>query len=249
MTPMELLKDYIDNHDIGLRTSSIECHYRPAIVLFLRATNCQDVSTIDRNTVNGFVDWLRVQDLAQETKRSRRRGLLTLLQYAFDQGYLTDPLYRIKKIQVPRRMPRAWSIVQVQTLLETVEELDRPPICRIPAWLWWSSLVCTGWDTGLRLGDLLSLERDWIDQYGILRIVQSKTQREHIAQVNPSTMELISEMRKLTASKLVWPMDYPRRKFFSEFRDIVREAGLTGTFRYIRRGAVTHAELIEPGLG
>ena len=138
MTPFELLHDYVSNHAFGLRPSTVECHYRPCIVLFVRATGCQDISTVNRSLINGFVDWLRLQELAPETKRSRRRGLLTLLQYAFDEGYLTDALYRIKKIQAPRRIPRAWSLTQVQQLLATAGELDGRPICRIPSSIWWT---------------------------------------------------------------------------------------------------------------
>ena len=249
MSPLQLLDYYVQNHEFGLKQNTIACHYRPAVVLFVRATACTDISAIDRDMVNRFVDWLRVQNLSPETKRSRRRGILTLLQYAFNEGLIANPLYRIKKIAAPRRTPRAWSIAQIQHLVTVIESMDRPAICRVPASLWWSSLVRAAWDTGLRLGDLLSLERDWIQSDGILRIVQSKTQREHIVQLNPSTLEMICRVQSLSGSRLIWPMDFVRRKFFSEFKSIVKEARMHGTFRYLRRGAITHAELLEPGAG
>ena len=249
MSPLHLLDHYVQNHEFGIRQNTISCHYRPAVVLFTRATGCTDVAQVNREMVNRFVDWLRAQNLSPETKRSRRRGMLTLLQYAFDEGILNEPLYRIKKIAVPRKSPVAWSMGQVQHLVSIVESMDRPDICRVPASLWWSSLVRAAWDTGLRLGDLLSLERDWIQSDGILRIVQSKTQREHIVQLNESTLRKIRTVQSLSGSRLLWPMDFPRRKFFSEFKSIAKEAGLTGTFRFIRRGAITQAELLEPGAG
>lgn len=249
MSPLQLLDHYVSNHEFGIRSNTISCHYRPAVVLFTRATGCADVTAVNRETVNCFIDWLRVQNLSPETKRSRRRGMLTLLQYAFDEGILNEPLYRIKKIAVPKKSPVAWSMAQVQHLVSTIESMARPDICRVPAGLWWSSLVRAAWDTGLRLGDLLSLERDWIQSDGILRIVQSKTQREHIVRLNQSTIQKIRMVQQLSGSRLIWPMDFPRRKFFSEFKAIVKEAGLTGTFRFIRRGAITQAELLEPGAG
>lgn len=249
MSPLQLLDHYVQNHEFGIRENTISCHYRPAVVLFQRATGCTDVAAVNREMVNRFVDWLRAQNLSPETKRSRRRGMLTLLQYAFDEGILNEPLYRIKKIAVPRKSPVAWSMGQVQHLVSTIEAMDRQDICQVPAGLWWSSLVRAAWDTGLRLGDLLSLERDWIQSDGILRIVQSKTQREHIVRLNQSTLRKIRTLEQLSKSRLLWPMDFPRRKFFSEFKAIVKQAGLTGTFRFIRRGAITQAELLEPGAG
>lgn len=110
----------------------------------------------------------------------------------------------------------------------------------------------SAWDTGLRLGDLLSLERDWIvrdNGQGLLRIVQSKTQREHLCRISRSTMEVIDRVLAVKASRLIWPMDFHRRKFFSEFQRILKVAEMTGSFRYLRRSAVTHAESLERGLG
>jgi integrase len=250
MTPSNLLERYIANHEIGLAKSTIDCHYSPAVVLFQRATFCTDISTVNRDTFNKFVDWLKNQPIAPETKKSRRRGMLTLLAYAYDQGWCKDPLVRTRKISVPKRTPRAWSFAQVQHLVKTIDTMQNMrPVAGVPYCDWWSSLVMAAWDTGLRLGDLLSLTRDAIDEDGNVRKLQSKTQREHFVSTNKATMEVIARFTAKKSKTLIWNLDYPRRKFFSEFQRIMIAANLKGSFKFLRRSAVTFAESQQPGAG
>jgi integrase len=105
----------------------------------------------------------------------------------------------------------------------------------------------------LRLGDLLSLEREWIrkdsEGTGWIRIQQAKTSRLVSSRFNPSTMVLIDRLMSENPNRrLIWPLWCRRESFYLRFRALVKQSGIRhGTFRFLRRASATHVEQLAPG--
>jgi integrase len=154
---------------------------------------------------------------------------------------------------VPQKSPVAWSFETVQKLVRNVIDDKTDWINGIQYGTYWGSLFSAAWDSALRLGDLLSIEYGWIQKRhgcGFLRIIQSKTQREHQVQLNKCTMRLIERsIEQSPHRRLIWPLKTTRKRFYRDVKAIIQKANESGSFRYFRRSAVTFSESQSPGSG
>ncbi len=243
---------YFENHDVGLKQVTKDCYYLPSARMFDRAIGCP-VEDLNKTAANQFVDWLRVQPKRPKTQHSRRRAFLTLWTAAHEASMAPPPV-PFRRIVVPKTSPVAWSFERVQKVVSSVASDTRIWLNGIQTGTYWSSLFSAAWDSALRLGDLLEIERDWIirdaDGGGLLRKIQSKTGREHYVKFHPSTMKLIDlSMEQCPGRRLIWPLRTTRRRFYEHVKKILANADECGTFRYFRRSAITFAEGQSPGAG
>lgn len=232
--------------------------YIPAIAdLGAFLTRPPTVADLSRETINGWIDQ-RVGEsrLSCYTVKTRRGAILALWRAANDLDLLRDPPAKIRKVKIRQKNPTAWHRDEVQRLLTFVLfecEPERFDKVYLPSDLYWGSLIAAAYDSALRLGDLLSLEREWIrkgkDGAGLIRIQQSKTERLVSCRFNPPTMELIDRlMAENPSRRLIWPLWCRRECFYERFKKLVRAAGIRqGTFRYLRRASATHIEQSSPG--
>jgi hypothetical protein len=128
----------------------------------------------------------------------------------------------------------------VSALASTALRDTRLILGDVPRGLWLASLICAGWDTALRLGDLLAMRHPLAEE---MVIQQHKTGDDVWVRLRPETLRLVDRLRDRTRSAVVWPLWAGRREFYVQFAKLVRRTGLTGTFRFIRRGAITAVEL------
>jgi len=247
----EFARIYFENHEVGIRETTQQCYYLPAARQFDRTIKTP-VESITKKTANAFVDWLKSTDSTPRTQYGRRSAFRTLWTAAHEAG-MAPAVEPFRKIVVPKKSPIAWTMNTVQQLVTNVKLDKRDWINGIEFGLWWSSLFSAAWDSALRLGDLMSVENDWIqrrDGCGFLRIIQSKTQREHYVQFNQSTMQLINQsMVQCPKRRLIWPLRSNRRKFYNHMQTILKRNGIQGSFKYFRRSAVTWAESQQAGQG
>ncbi len=110
----------------------------------------------------------------------------------------------------------------------------------------------TLWDTGVRLGDVLSIERAWItrqpDGSGRFAMIQAKVGRRIERVLRPETLAAI-EATFPPERKLLFPIWCCGENFHKALRSIVKLAGLTGTSKFIRRGSSSEVEKHNPGCG
>lgn len=128
--------------------------------------------------------------------------------------------------------PIAWTRSEVQRLLAVVDKLDGT-VGEIPEALYWGSLIRCAYDTGLRRDDLLAMTPDAL-QGDLVMMLLSKAGKPICRQLHPSTLTAI-EVMKPGGRRLIWPWPYGREGFFTRFHEMVRAAGLTGSFKLLRR--------------
>lgn len=248
----EFAEMYFANHEVGLKETTKNCYYRPAANLFDRAVNVP-VEAIDKTAANKFVDWLRVQPKRPKTQHNRRRAFATLWTAAHEANLAPAPV-PFRRIAVPKTSPVAWSFDRVKKIVDSVSGDCRNWINGIEYGVYWESLFSAAWDSALRLGDLLEIEREWIirdtDGGGLLRKVIAKTNREHYVKFAPSTMAKIDlAMSQCPKRRLIWPLRTTRRRFYEHVKTILKKNDEPGTFRYFRRSSITFAESQNPGSG
>lgn len=232
--------------------------YLPAIADF-RDYLHRDPSTDDlsRDSVNGWIDYrLQESRLSRYTIKTRRGALLAIWRGLYELDELDAGPQRIRKVRLTQANPIAWSREEVQQLLSYVlHEMPSQAMVKtgLPRSLFFGSLIAAGYDTALRLGDLLSLEREWIrtDKAGAgwLQIQQSKTGYMVASRLNPETMLLVDRLVACNPNRrLIWPLGTRREAFYHAFRKVVLGASIRrGTFRFLRRASTTHIEQIAPG--
>jgi integrase len=258
MQLIEYLSIYAAEHEYGLRANTIAFH-RAAIGSWSRFEQ-REVTTDDLTpaTLNRFLDWTRL-NRKPDTFRTVRGAILTIWRHAFDTGRASSPPIGLRKMRMRRTSPTAWTPVEVEALLATVNGPDHWFRERFDSGIrrgvWWDSLIRTAYDTGMRLGDLMEMSPAQLTiqgDIGIVRYVASKTGDEFFRIIRPRTLYAVktSLAQNMRSPGLIWPLWASRDAFYRSFRSIVATAKIrTGTFRWIRRTAVTWADIQTPGLG
>ena len=244
----DVLATYVATHEYGVSAGHAECMYYSLVVWEKWAARPLTVADLTDETLNGFLDWYRV-NRKPDTVRTRRGNLLILWHWAFQEGHTDVAPRRVRKLRPIARMPSAWTIDEVKSLLATAEAL---PGCfhrtKRRRSAWWGSLVRTAYDTGLRLADLLAVANVAIQDRMV--VLQHKTGRYVFVQVRPATLAAIDQTMADESRELVWPLWCGRQTFYEHFKAIVQAAQIRpGTFRWLRRTAATQVETVQAGAG
>lgn len=183
---------------------------------------------------------LQQQGYSPLTVHGRRGKLLVLWSGAYSDGYTENrpDHLRVRKIRKNRAIPRAWTPEQFERLLDaipSVRGLASPGVRKAP---WLRALCLVAISTGLRKGDLFSLERSFFLPGWSLSIVQSKTGDVHTARLGKRAIEAVEALPK-TESKMLFPWAHRSDAFTRMFRRLLDRAGLPGSFKWCRRCGAT----------
>lgn len=248
MLAADLIDRYIHNHPYGVSPGH-EHQLRTSIASWEAfAGRPIGISDFCDEPLNRYLDWLR-EHRAPDTTRTRRGNLLILWHFAWEEGLIDLPPRKVRRLRPIARQPVAWTLDEVRRLIEESTKLPgrfwRSAIRRAP---WWESLIRCGYDTSLRLGDLLRLRAAEIRPQ--MTLVQHKTRRSVCVALRPATISAIDQTLADEPRDVVWPLWGTEETFFKHLRKLVAGSGIRpGTFRWIRRTAITQLEKIAPGRG
>lgn len=244
----DLLHHYLSGHPFGVSTGHAD-QLRWSIHAWQKHAGRQlQVADLADEPVNAYLDWLRA-NRRPDTVRTRRGNILILWHHAYAEGLTDVAPRRIRRLRPVPRQPVAWTPQEVLRLVAVAEGLSgrfwRSPLQR---GAWWSSLIRTGYDTGLRLGDLLAVETHEVAE--VMQLVQAKTRRPVAVRLRQATLAAIDQTLADQSRSLVWPLWCGRQTFYEHMRALVRQSGIRpGTFRWLRRAAATACERQQPGSG
>lgn len=252
MNLKDLLLLYVDEHEHGIKDSYKQFLYACTQCYSSFLGKEADISDLNRHNVNRYVDWM-VLNRARCTVKSQRTGLLVLWRFAASRELCEQPV----NIRCPKKVQRritTWTRSEVSILRDFCLDLRGSLKNGIPKSIYFASLVQAGYETGFRLADQLSLERDWIrpsNGEGCLTIIEGKTGKESRRMLTKGTLELIDlSMTFSPDRRLIWPLWARRESFYDAFGKIVLGAGIRqGTYRYLRRTAATDVDIQNPGFG
>ncbi len=237
MTLQDYLNRYNLTHDV---TASTVEHYKWVVRSFERIAGPVELDSLSGDDVSRWLGYLKELGRSPFTIKQRRISLLVIWRSAWQDG-LAPPLQPVKRLKPLQHDPQAWTVDEVRQLLAAAESSSRP--------LFWCSLVRAGYDTGLRLGNLLALRIEQVA--AIVRLRQVKVGSPISVQLRAETLESIRQQTiGRDATDLVWPLWGRREAFYRAFRRLVAVAGIRhGTFRWLRRTAATQVETVQAGAG
>lgn len=210
------------------------------------------VDDLNSQQINAYLAHLRKEGYAGETRRTRRRMLLTLASDAA-RARLIDPVNRdmVARIKVFPSMPDGLTWGEARHVLITINAKNkwdrwlsfRYHKTRIVRRDWWRAYLSACWDTGAP-ADLRALRFSDLTPEGRVFKLRGKTGKPLRWQLAPYTMAAIERIAS-PERDLIFPLSGDVTLFRREARKILQEiAGLAGkTLGGFRSGAGTDAEL------
>lgn len=219
-----LLADYLLRND--LRDSTAEFYCR-VVNVFCKWLGCDvPVSDLDARLLSEFLRAKQTAGLSSYYRRSLRSGLVAILGKMIDSR-------DVRSVKLTPLDHQSWTAADVGKLIAAVDCL--PEKKREPLRL----LIQVAYYTGLAEIDLRRLTKSHIDAAGTVRIRRSKTGEESVTRIP------IDLLKRLPGgSGPFFPLATSGEMFRRDFRRVVAAAGLTGTFKTLRRSSGTAAELL-----
>lgn len=179
--------------------------------------------------------------LAPSTVQNHRRMLNTLRKAAFSDGLVVDasigkPLRRVK---ADPPLVRAWTHRELSHLLAVASQMTGgtlrcPHKILLPAW------ILVGYSSGLRLGDMLAITYDQL-RGDKLALVLRKTRTPHVVLLDQPALDAIARLPR--CGPRIFGSLVGRSRIIVALRRLVKESGLTGSGKYLRRSSATYAEI------
>lgn len=200
---------------------------------------------LSKESLLAWMRWL-AESRAPATVNSKRAALLALWNQATEDG-LCVPSSRIPKAREPRRLPIAWTLGEVESILHAADKLSGT-WNGISVALAWRVAFLVFWDTGCRLRTVLKAELRHVDVGARTLYVPA----EHVKGRRADRMFLLHEQtvaaigESLPSSrKMLFPFPFGRRQIWQHLKRILRAAGLPcdrrRMFHCFRRSAESHA--------
>jgi len=234
-TLTNIIEEWYGEREIGEKRRA-QLHYSARNFASFAGTEC--TTALEDNRAN---QWIRHQldnGRSPRTVRSNRCNLITLWNAAYERGYVPVPPRRVRKVRLNRIIPRCWTPEQFDHLLATIPTVRGLAFPGIAKRDWLRALCLVGLSTGLRKGDLLSLERSFFLPGWSLSIVQSKTGDVHTARLGARAIEAVQAIPEVGSCRL-FPWAFREDAFTKMFARLVNRAGLPGSFKWIRRSGAT----------
>lgn len=246
MTLDSLLARYIRSVMTSTRyQESLRRTVRRAAVYGLTQT-CQ----LTPDAVNEFLEKMRRSGRTGDTTRHNiRRELLTLWRYAFDEGITKEMVVRVRKVPARFAPPTAYSFTDLVEMLRKAD-LDQTPISTrvaitrreiLPVWL------TVGYETGLRLGDLLKLRTEDY-RNGCLVVRANKTGKVITRRLSAESQKRFERLCDLSPDGSVFLWALPRRRAIHTWKAFLSANGYQGGTQWLRRSGATHLDRLRPGM-
>lgn len=143
---------------------------------------------------------------------------------------------------------RAWSAEELTTLFKVGKRVQGNFRSGCPKSLFWQGFVLVGYETGLRLGDLLTLRScDFARNCTDLAVTANKTGEPIMRGLTPPAAAAVRELIRLSPDGSVFGWALSRRYVKSQFTKLAKTAGLEGSVRWLRRTGATACECQAPG--
>lgn len=177
----------------------------------------------DKHNIKEFVIGLQESRLSPYTINSYCRGINSFLTWLFENEHTSEQL-RIKLIKEPQKTLRLFDDKQLKALLSYRGKTFADK--RLYA------MVVLAIDTGARIDEMLSLEREAVDFDNLLVRLHGKGDKERIVPISPECRKVIFKFLSSHESLLAFPsrddakLSY--RVSLDQFKALCAQLGITG---------------------
>jgi len=252
-TWLETIEWYLAGRDVCAQYAK-EIRHR-AGALEMAAGRVLGIDDVTDELVNWFLMQMQSEGKHYDkTVKGYRDAMQCVRQAAWEHGLTDVRPGRVRRIKVRRKLPSAWTIEEVRMLVKAAEKLPgKVAGIDVGRSLWFSAYVHLLWCTGLRVGDVLTIEWSAVFQRtkndAAVYLVQSKQNHPVLCGLSARAVRLATDIRNRTDSPLVLPWPGARCILDRWFRRLVKRSGIRpGGTRWIRRGAASKVEQEQPGM-
>lgn len=224
----------------------VSADYRQALLRVARSMAVHSVTplTIEDSLFNR---WLLQIARSQTTRSNYRRMGLTLWRAALDMKLATHAIGKIIRVKTQLPPPVAWSAGELSLLLD---HAAKTPGCfrssGCPRSLFWQGWILTGYESGVRFRDIHYLQSNQL-RGNRLWVTQHKTGRPLGKILSSHCQSVLSELSGLSTDGSLFKWALSRKHVFLHFKQLVKDAGLGGSTKYLRRSGATAVEMANPG--
>jgi integrase len=190
--------------------------------------------------------WLLKRGLKPVTVNKYRAMWFTIWRLAVELGLVAkDP--RVRKLRSGHETPDAWSLEELNAILQHTGAACVNELAGIPAVRFWDALLRVGYCTGLRRGTLLKIRRNDVDLESHWLTVPSNSMKNRRGQQFRLSGDAIAAVREiwLPQRALLFPFPYHVGQLSVQFTRILDAAGVAkshrrmGHFHKLRRTTCT----------
>ena len=242
------IQDFIDHvyatHHVNLSDGG-----RRQIIYAANSLACFHERTVfvDQLSETIVLPWVKhlTEHAAMHTASRHRSRIFTVWRFAKRRGYCEAPVPDVERIRLPKRIPKAWTLDEFESILrQSLTLTGTIKDSGIKRADWWLSLFLFLYDTGSRIGAALRIRPTDLsldDGVCVLTADNAKTGLEQAVRISDQTLGAI--LRHYSADReFVFPWPYSGRYLFVESKRILKAAGVDSS-RYVgfHRVRKTHA--------
>lgn len=202
---------------------------------------------LNRQEVNGLLKLLS-RTKSKIFLHNFRRELLTVWNYAHDEGIAASAPDRIMKIRAVQPPVKAWSMEELSRMIREAAKdktcsggVHQPLVCHwLPCW------VRIGYETAMRFSDIYSLTTANVSGNWVMTTAL-KTNKPITRPVSAETVRGIEKLAAIAGDGTLFSTLLTRRRAFTEWRRFLDRHNFTGSSKYLRRSCATHMESERPG--
>lgn len=211
--------------------------FRHSIDLFGRFLGQQaTLADLEPHTVSHWLAHLEA-DHSPRSVAGHRTNIMAFWRWLAERGDVQAPR-QVRRVRKPDPCPVAWTLDELRQLLRAAETFQHQMPDGSSSSVYFSALVRTAYESGLRRSDLFLLRHEQIRHGGAIQMVQHKTGHTHQPRLTSKTMDLIAQIAR--NPPLAWPSTNGRH-FYTVWKRLVRVAGIRkGALQQIRRSGATH---------
>jgi integrase len=186
------------------------------------------VTDLTQDNLSMMMKMLEERGLSAHTVNERRGRIVALWNWLAKRRETPD-FPDIEKLPEPRRVPRAWNEDELQRLFHACGEQTGQIVQGIAAADFWLALHHILWDTGERIGAIMSATWSMLDvPTGKLEVpaeVRKGRVQDMLYQLHTTTVVLLLRM-KPAGHERIFPWPYCEGTFYGHYRRILLAAGL-----------------------
>lgn len=183
------------------------------------------------------------------TANKHRSYLLTILRFARRRHLIAaDWLDDLGRLPEPRRIPRAYTIAEIERILSAANSLPGE-ICGLPRRLWKRAFILTLYDTGLRVGaglSILTADTDLAERTVIARAESQKQRADQWFRLSEQTVAAVAAIWCPHRDRL-FPWPFARITLNRRQKRLCRAAGVqcggtSNVFHPLRKSTASYCQ-------
>jgi integrase len=238
---MAFVRRYSQDRD--LREGTTEHLFYTCLSLQKYVDRIVMLKELSAEMINGWIEARLKGGLARKTLHGQRADLVAMWRGAAEMG-LAPPVEKVRTLRVPPVIPRAWTADEFHLLLAAAQQTTGSFSCGVRRPTLLKAVLLTGFYTGLRPTDLLSLRTADLTPTGRMLVVQRKTQHPIDVTLPPDCLAAIRATHP-EDRELLFPLS--RFLLGAWVRILRRKAGCQGSPKWLRRTGATRCEQTQPG--